>query len=59
VESFTLASWNDYFQRVYIERPHSLQVAAPGRWKRLPKGDFQRFDAAADIKRDHQSYLGD
>jgi hypothetical protein len=34
-------------------------VAAPGRWKRLPKGDFQRFDAAADIKRDHQSYLGD
>ena len=34
VESFTLASWKDYFQQVYIDRPHSLQVVAPGRWKR-------------------------
>ncbi len=57
VESFTLDSWRDYFQEVFIDRPHSLQVVAPGRWKLVPKGDFVRFDTAADIKRDHPSYL--
>jgi secreted Zn-dependent insulinase-like peptidase len=57
VESFTLESWRDYFQEVFIDQPHSLQVVAPGRWKLVPKGDFVRFDTAADIKRDHPSYL--
>jgi insulysin len=59
VEAFSLESWRAYYQAVYIDRPHSLQVVAPGRWKRLPGGDFRRYDAAAAIKRDHQSYLID
>ena len=58
-EAFSLASWKAYYQQVFIDRPHSLQVVAPGRWKRLPKGHFRRYDSAAAIKADHPSYLID
>jgi len=57
VESFSLESWRDYYDKVFIARPRSLQVVAPGRWNKLPRGDFKRYDAAARIKRGHQSYL--
>ena len=59
VEAFSLESWKAYYQQVFIVRPHSLQVVAPGRWKRLPKGHFRRYDSAAAIKADHPSYLID
>jgi secreted Zn-dependent insulinase-like peptidase len=59
VESFTLADWTAYFNRVFLERPHALQVVAPGRWQSLPGGDFQHFDSATAIKQGHQTYLVD
>jgi hypothetical protein len=42
VESFTLAS-QDYFQQS-TSSGRTPPGGGPGRWKRLPKGDFQRFD---------------
>ena len=59
VEAFTLADWRDYYERVFIARPHSLQVVAPGRWEELPEGDYHRFEDADAIKRDHASYRVD
>jgi secreted Zn-dependent insulinase-like peptidase len=59
VEAFTLADWRDYYERVFIARPHSLQVVAPGRWEELPQGDYHRFEDADAIKRDHASYRVD
>ena len=59
VESFTLEDWLDYYGRVFIDRPHSLQVVAPGRWEELPRGDYSRFEDADAIKRDHASYRVD
>jgi secreted Zn-dependent insulinase-like peptidase len=59
VESFSLESWRDYYTSVFLTRPHSLRVVAPGRWKRLPGGTVKRYTSAADIKRGHQSYLVD
>ena len=41
VEAFTLEDWRDYYERVFIAQPHSLQVVAPGRWGELPGGDYQ------------------
>lgn len=59
VSAFNLEQWVAYFQRVFIEQAHSLQVVAPGRWKTLPEGAYQQFDSAEAIKRDHSSYLID
>lgn len=57
VDAFDLDGWRAYYQRVFIAQPHSLQVVAPGRWGRVPAGDYRREDSAADIKRDHETYL--
>ncbi len=57
VESFTLADWESYYRRVFLTRPHSLQVVAPGRWETVPEGEFQDYDSAGEIKRDNDSYL--
>ena len=59
VDAFDLEEWTAYYKRVFIEQPHSLQVVAPGRWKRLPEGDYQHFDSAGAIKQDHTTYLVD
>jgi secreted Zn-dependent insulinase-like peptidase len=59
VQAFTLDDWRDYYQRVFITRPHSLQVVAPGRWGELPTGEYHRYEDAAAIKRDHASYRVD
>jgi secreted Zn-dependent insulinase-like peptidase len=60
VREFSLDSWTDYFRRVFVEQPHSLQVVAPGRWDELPPGDgMQRFYDAQSIKRGHESYIID
>lgn len=59
VESFSLEDWVAYYERVFMQQPHSLQVVAPGRWERLPSGDFDRYDSAEAIKQDHSSYLID
>ena len=44
VEAFTLQSWLAYYNRVFLQQRHSLQVVAPGRWGDLPEGDFSRYD---------------
>jgi len=59
VESFTLEQWSAYYQRVFIDKAHSLQVVAPGRWKTLPEGTYELFDSADAIKQGHESYLVD
>jgi insulysin len=57
VESFTLESWRDYYNRVFLKRPRSLQVVAPGRWGRLPGSDARRYESADAIKAGHDTYL--
>jgi insulysin len=59
VASLSLEQWVAYYQRVFIEQAHSLQVVAPGRWKVLPQGDYQHFESADEIKRGHATYLID
>jgi insulysin len=57
VEAMTLEDWNAYFQRVFLDQPHSLQVAAPGRWEALPAGDQRRYESAEAIRSSHPSYV--
>jgi len=57
VRSFNLEQWLAYYQRVFIEQAHSLQVVAPGRWQTLPAGEYQLFDSADAIKQGHATYL--
>ncbi len=57
VESFTLQSWLSYYNRVFLQRRHSLQVVTPGRWDDLPEGDFSRYNSADAIKSGHDAYI--
>ncbi|MEH6635080.1 MAG: insulinase family protein [Halioglobus sp.] len=59
VQDLTLQSWADYYNRVFIQHRHSLQVVSSGQWDRLPEGDFQRRDSASAIKDDHRAYIID
>ncbi len=59
VEGFDLENWLEYYNRVFLAGPHSLQVVAPGRWDEYPRGHFQRFDSAADLKSGQSTYLID
>ena len=59
IEAFTLESWHDYYQRVFLEQPHSLQVVAPGRWGSVPSGFTARFEQAGALKQGHATYLVD
>ena len=57
VEAFDLDSWREYYQRVFVSQPHSLQVIAPGRWEQTPQGETAEYDSATAIKRGHATYL--
>ena len=57
VEGITLESWLAYYQKVFLDQRHSLQVVAPGRWDILPQGDYRRVDSAEQLKRDHKAYI--
>ena len=57
VEALTLQSWETYYERVFLEQRHSLQVLAPGKWGVVPKGEFRVYDSAEAIKRGHETYL--
>ncbi|MCB1679299.1 MAG: insulinase family protein [Halioglobus sp.] len=59
VDAFTLDSWLDYYQRVFLRLPHSLQVVAPGRWGLLPAHSERPFTSAEAIKEDHEAYRVD
>jgi insulysin len=56
VESLSLADWKAYYQRVFLQQRHSLQVVAPGKTGILPKGDARVFHSAEEIKRGHTTY---
>jgi insulysin len=57
VEALTLDGWKAYYDKVFVKQRHSLQVVAPGKWKRLPKGDFRVYDSAEAIKSGHATYV--
>jgi secreted Zn-dependent insulinase-like peptidase len=57
VQGFTLESWLAYYNRVFLQNRHSLQVVAPGSRGLLPQGDYQRFDSAEAIKSGHDAYI--
>ena len=59
VEALTLQGWQAYYERVFLTRRHSLQVVTPGHWGKLPQGDYQRYEAAEDIKSEHDAYIID
>ncbi len=57
IQSFTKDSWLAYYNRVFLQRRHSLQVAAPGKWDKFPGGDSVRYDNAEAIKAGHPTYV--
>ncbi|MEH6610883.1 MAG: insulinase family protein [Halioglobus sp.] len=56
ISDFTLADWQEYYNRVFIQQRHSLQVVTPGKWGTFPENSGQQYDSAGDIKRDHPAY---
>ncbi|MEJ2531493.1 MAG: insulinase family protein [Halioglobus sp.] len=57
VEALTLESWTDYYNRVFMQQRHSLQVVAPGRWGNLPDGEFRRYQSATALREGHDAYV--
>lgn len=56
VEELSLEDWQAYYQQVFLDQPHSLQVVAPGRWQSLPAVAAEPLRDAADIKQGHAVY---
>lgn len=56
VRALDLVGWRNYYQRVFRQQPHSLQVVAPGRWQRLPAGAGTVLRDAQAIKAGHATY---
>jgi insulysin len=59
VKDLTLESWLAYYNRVFLAQRHSLQVVTPGKWDRLPQGEYQHYDSAEAIKEGHKVYIID
>ena len=57
VNAFTMDEWLAYFDRVFLNQRHSLQVVTPGRWGELPDIDARRVRSAEAIKTGHDAYL--
>jgi insulysin len=57
IESLDKAQWQAYFQRVFLEQRHSLQVAAPGKWGQLPAGAQRQVETATELKSGHAVYV--
>ena len=57
VRAFTLDSWLEYYNRVFLQQRHSLQVVAPGRWDTLPEAAGTRYEDATAIKAGHSVYV--
>jgi len=57
IESLTPEQWQTYYRKVFLERRHSLQVVAPGKYGKLPRGEQRRYDSAQAIKADHDVYV--
>lgn len=59
VEGLTMEEWQNYFQRVFLDQRHSLQVVTPGKWKVMPTTQARLYDNADAIKSSHDAYLMD
>ncbi len=59
VKALTLPAWKAYYDQVFLQQRHSLQVVAPGKWKLVPQGDFRVYDSAEAIKSGHATYVID
>ena len=57
VDALTLETWLAYYNRVFLQDRHSLQVVAPGKWERFPQGESQRYNAPAAVKQGHGVYI--
>ena len=57
VDDLTLDTWLAYYQRVFLEQRHSLQVVAPGKWGKFPEGQDKRYDSPATVKQGHDVYV--
>jgi insulysin len=56
VQALTLPAWKAYYERVFLQQRHSLQVVAPGKWHIAPRSDARVYDSAEAIKRGHATY---
>ena len=56
VGGFTRDEWLEYYNRVFLQQRHSLQVVAPGRWDKLPTASGTRYHDAEAIKAGHSAY---
>jgi secreted Zn-dependent insulinase-like peptidase len=56
VGGFTRDEWLEYYNRVFLQQRHSLQVVAPGRWDKLPTASGTRYHDAEAIKAGHPAY---
>lgn len=59
VQVLAMASWHEYYDRVFLRQRHSLQVVAPGKRGVLPTTAAGRYDSAEAIKAGHDAYLID
>lgn len=56
VAKLDLSQWLGYYERVFLERRHSLQVVAPGRWGEFPAGAERQVNSAQELKANHSNY---
>jgi len=56
IAAFTMEEWVDYFDTVFLNQRHSLQVVAPGRWDELPDMEARVVRSATEIKSGHEAY---
>ena len=57
VRGLNRSSWEEYYQRVFLQQRHSLQVIAPGHWGDLPQHQGPVDTSATAIKQGHSAYL--
>lgn len=56
IESLQRDQWQAYFEEVFLNNRHSLQVAAPGKSGRLPAGEQRKVGSAEELKSGHAYY---
>jgi len=57
VEALSQEDWLEYYNRVFLEQRHSLQVVSAGREDELPTGAGKVVRSASAIKSEHATYI--
>ncbi|MEP6389158.1 MAG: insulinase family protein [Halioglobus sp.] len=57
VEALTKEEWLEYYNRVFLEQRHSMQVVSPGRKGELPVDAGKVMRSATAIKSGHATYV--